>query len=230
MLEGKVAIVTGAAGGIGAAIVHAFRAAGAGVIGLDVKDVPGVTYQVDVSCASDIQRVADKVNEIVGHVDILVNNAGITRDGQLIKQTPQALSEVITVNLIGPLFVTNIFLPLIAPGGVILFTSSVVARFGNFGQTNYAASKAGLEAVVKSLAREVARSGIRVNAVAPGFTHTPMTQGIPQKVMNEKILPKIPLGRMAAPQEIANAFVWLASDAASYVTGTVLAVDGGISL
>ena len=173
-------------------------------------------------------------------IDVLVNNAGITRDAQLIKwkdgapagtMTDQAFDAVISVNLKGVFVCTRAVVPhmIRIGGGVILNASSVVGLYGNFGQTNYAATKAGVIAFAQTWSRELAKYKIRVNAVAPGFIATEMVQKMPPKVI-ESMLAHTPLGRMGTPEDVAEAYVWLASDAASFITGTVLSVDGGLVL
>jgi 3-oxoacyl-[acyl-carrier protein] reductase len=163
-----------------------------------------------------------------GRIDILVNNAGITRDAQMYKMEETAFDQVVEVNLKGVFNCTQAVTPtMLAQGsGVILNASSVVAANGNFGQTNYVATKAAVVGMTRVWARELGRKGIRVNAVAPGFINTRMTEAIPDKVM-EKLLERIASNRMGEPEEVANAYLWLASDEASYVNGHVLAVDGG---
>jgi 3-oxoacyl-[acyl-carrier protein] reductase len=175
--------------------------------------------------------VQSALDHFGGRIDVLVNNAGIIRDSQLVKMTEENFDLVIGINLKGVFNCTKAVVPtMIAQGsGVILSTSSLVAPYGNFGQTNYVASKAGVVGMTKVWARELGRKGIRVNAVAPGFIETRLTAGIPEKVV-EKLVERISLGYFGQPLDIANAFVWLASDEARYVSGHVLAVDGGATL
>jgi 3-oxoacyl-[acyl-carrier protein] reductase len=163
-----------------------------------------------------------------GRVDIIVNNAGIVRDARVVKMTEDQFDAVIDVNLKGVYNCTRAVVEHMSERGtgVILSTASIVATYGNFGQTNYVAAKAGVVGMTKVWARELGRKGIRVNAVAPGFIRTRMTDGIPDKVM-DTIEQRIPLGYRGDPEDIANAFLWLASDEARYVTGHTLAVDGG---
>jgi 3-oxoacyl-[acyl-carrier protein] reductase len=184
--------------------------------------------QVDVTNRASIETVVQAALARFERIDILVNNAGIVRDAQLTKMSEENFDLVIGVNLKGVFNCTQAVVPtMIKQGsGVILSTASVVAPYGNFGQTNYVASKAGVIGMTKVWARELGRKGIRVNAVAPGFTETRMLDGIPDKVI-ERLIERIPLGRFSRPEDIANAFLWLASDEAAYVTGHVLAVDGG---
>jgi 3-oxoacyl-[acyl-carrier protein] reductase len=184
--------------------------------------------QVDVTNSASVETMVQAALKQFERIDILVNNAGIVRDAQLIKMTEENFDLVMDVNLKGVFNCTKAVVPtMIQQGsGVILSTASVVAPYGNFGQTNYVASKAGVIGMTKVWARELGRKGIRVNAVAPGFTETRMIDGIPDKVI-EKLLERIALGRFGKPEDIANAFLWLASDEAAYITGHVLAVDGG---
>ena len=241
-LKDKVAIVTGAGRGIGLVTAQTFAREGAKVVLCDL-DLPEVeaaaaeigkaggeamAVQANTAKTASVQELLAKVLAQFGRVDILVNNAGIIRDKQLLKMEEADFDSVIEVNLKGVYLCTRAVAEVMAAqgGGVILNASSVVALYGNFGQTNYVASKAGVIGMTKVWARELGRKGIRVNAVAPGFIETRMTEGIPEKVI-EKIIEKVPLGRMGKPQDIANAYLWLASDESSYVNGHVLSVDGG---
>jgi 3-oxoacyl-[acyl-carrier protein] reductase len=241
-LKDKVAIVTGAGRGIGFVTAQTFAREGARVVlcDLDLPEVEAATAQIqqtggqalaiqaNTAQRSSVQEMLAKVMAEYGRVDILVNNAGIIRDKQLLKMEDADFDQVIEVNLKGVYLCARLVAETMAAqgGGVILNASSVVALYGNFGQTNYVASKAGVIGMTKVWARELGRKGIRVNAVAPGFIETRMTEGIPEKVI-EKLIEKVPLGRMGKPQDIANAYLWLASDESSYVTGHVLSVDGG---
>jgi 3-oxoacyl-[acyl-carrier protein] reductase len=184
--------------------------------------------QVDVTNSASVETMVQAALKQYARIDILVNNAGIVRDAQLIKMTEENFDLVMDVNLKGVFNCTKAVVPtMIQQGsGVILSTASVVAPYGNFGQTNYVASKAGVIGMTKVWARELGRKGIRANAVAPGFTETRMIDGIPDKVV-EKLLERIALNRFGKPEDVANAFLWLASDEAAYVTGHVLHVDGG---
>jgi 3-oxoacyl-[acyl-carrier protein] reductase len=241
-LQNKVALITGAGRGIGRATALRFAAEGAAVVVADidlavveavVAEITAVSgsalaVQVDVTNREAVQEMVQAAVTQYGRVDILVNNAGITRDAQLIKMSAAAFDQVVDVNLKGVFNCTQAAAPfMIEQGsGVILNASSGVATYGNFGQSNYVASKAGVVGLTKVWARELGRKGIRVNAVAPGFIHTRMTEGIPDKVM-DKLTERIPLQRLGQPEEIANAYLWLASDEAAYITGHTLAVDGG---
>ncbi len=230
-LENKVVIVTGGAAGIGRATVTAFENEGAKVVVWDVPDV-NVT-QPDVVTAATEKVIAEH-----GRIDVLVNNAGIVRDAQLVKwKDGQVLSlmddatfdAVVNVNLKGVFLCTRAVVPhMIANGGgVVLNASSIVGLYGNFGQTNYAATKAGVISFTKTWARELGKFNIRVNCVAPGFIATDMVKAMPQKVL-DGMAAHTPLGTMGDPEDIANAYVWLASSAAKFVHGAVLAVDGGL--
>jgi 3-oxoacyl-[acyl-carrier protein] reductase len=241
-LENKVAIITGAGRGIGQATALRFAKEGANVVVADIEQAivqavvdeitaeSGTAFpiQVDVTDRDSVDQMVALVIAQYGRIDILINNAGITRDAQLRKMTSESFDQVVDVNLKGVFNCAQAVLPTMLEqgSGVILNASSVVAANGNFGQTNYVATKAGVTGMTKVWARELGRKGIRVNAIAPGFINTRMTEDIPDKVM-EKLLERIALNRMGEAEEIANAYLWLASDEASYVNGHVLAVDGG---
>ena len=199
-----------------------------------------VFQQVDVTDDAAVQAAVSEVIKRFSRVDVLVNNAGIVRDAQLVKwkdgavvatMDDAAFDAVVNVNLKGVFVCTRAVVPhMIRAGrGVILNASSIVGLYGNFGQTNYAATKAGVISFTKTWARELGRYGIRVNAVAPGFIATEMIKAMPPKVL-ESMAAKAPLGRMGEPDDIANAYAWLASDAARFVSGAVLSVDGGLVL
>ncbi|MBP2027225.1 3-oxoacyl-[acyl-carrier protein] reductase [Acetoanaerobium pronyense] len=244
-LKDKVAIITGAARGIGEATAIRFAQEGAKVVvsntGLDslnevvekIKEMGGevLAYDVNVTNREQIQSMVDDVVAKWGQVDILVNNAGITADSQLLKMEEADFDKVIDVNLKGVYNCGQIVAKIMAEkdGGVILNASSVVGLYGNFGQTNYAATKWGVIGITKTWAKELGRKGIRVNAVAPGFTMTPMVAKMPDKVL-DMMKGKSPLGKLATPEDIANAYLFLASDEAAFITGEVLAVDGGVVL
>lgn len=230
-LTNKIVIVTGGAAGIGRATVEAFEAEGARVVVWDLPDV-------NVTQAEAVNAAAEKVVAEHGRIDVLVNNAGIVRDAQLVKwKDGEAVSmmddatfdAVINVNLKGVFLCTRAVTPHMIRngGGVVLNASSIVGLYGNFGQTNYAATKAGVISFTKTWARELGKFNIRVNCVAPGFIATEMVKAMPQKVL-DGMAAKTPLGKMGEPQDIANAYVWLASDAAKFVHGAVLSVDGGL--
>jgi 3-oxoacyl-[acyl-carrier protein] reductase len=184
---------------------------------------------MDVTSQESVKAGVEAILARFGQIDILVNNAGIIRDASLAKMQEADFDAVVSVNLKGVYNVgQTVAQHMVARGeGVILNASSVVALYGNFGQTNYVATKAAVIGMTKTWARELGRKGVRVNAVAPGFIRTRMTEGIPDKVM-EQLAAKVPMGRMGEPVEIAKAYLFLASDDASYVNGHVLSVDGGV--
>ncbi len=249
-LNGKVVIVTGGVAGIGRATARAFAAEGCRVAVWDVAadeglldDLSaaggeGLLQKVNVADSAEVDAAAAEVAERWGGIDVLVNNAGILRDAQLVKwkdgEAVRLMSDaefdaVIGVNLRGVFNCARAAVPhmIRRGGGVILNASSVVGLYGNFGQTNYAATKAGVINMARTWSRELGRYDIRVNAVAPGFIGTEILRSMPQKIL-DGMLARTPLGRMGEPEDIANAYVWLASDAARYVTGATLSVDGGL--
>jgi 3-oxoacyl-[acyl-carrier protein] reductase len=241
-LKDKVVIVTGAAAGIGRGTAERFAEEGCRVAAWDVNQAPesaGVFQKVDVSDARQVEAAVDEVVDRWGSVHALVNNAGIVRDAQLVKykdgevvsqMSDEAWDAVIGVNLRGVFNCTRAVAPkMIAggAGGVILNASSVACLNGNFGQTNYVATKAGVIGMTKTWARELGRYGIRVNAVAPGFVKTEILAAMPQKVL-DGMVSHTPMGRIGDVRDIAEAYLWLASDAATWVTGTVISVDGGL--
>jgi 3-oxoacyl-[acyl-carrier protein] reductase len=248
-LKDKVCLITGGAAGIGKATAVKFAAEGAKVIICDVNEEmgratvtllgPGAAfYKVNVADRQAVQAWVDDVIAQYGRVDVLVNNAGILRDnqlvrwkdGQLVKQMPEdEFDLVIAVNLKGVFNCAQAVTPQMIKqdGGVILNASSVVGLDGNFGQTNYVATKAGVIGMTKVWARELGKYHIRVNAVAPGFTATEILAAMPEKVL-EGMIARTPLGRMGQPEDVANAYLFLASDEASFISGAVLRVDGGL--
>lgn len=246
-LKDKVCLITGGAAGIGKATAERFSQEGAKVLICDVVDdagkdvakaIGGEFFKVDVTDREAVQKWVAGAIDHHGQVDVLINNAGITRDnflvrvkeGQLIKQMPEEdFDLVIAVNLKGTFNCTQAVVPYMIrqEGGVILNASSVVGLDGNIGQTNYVATKAGVVGMTKVWARELGRYRIRVNVVAPGFIATEMVMSMPEKVL-EGMKSRIPLARMGQPGDIANAYLFLASEEASYITGAVLRVDGGI--
>ena len=246
-LNGKVALITGSAGGIGLATACKFASEGAAVMLADLRSealeqareevmsiAPGATVEtvvVDVTRADLVAAMVASTLERLGRIDCLVNNAGITSDARLVKMTEEQFDRVIEVNLKGVYRCTRAVAdPMIRQGaGVILNASSVVGLYGNFGQTNYAATKAGVIGFTRTWARELGPKGIRVNAVCPGFIRTAILDTIPQAVI-QKMVDKVPLGRLGQPQEIANVYAFLASDEASYLNGAVIEVSGGIQL
>ena len=248
-LEDKVCLITGGAAGIGKATALKFAAEGAKVVICDVNEEVGQAtaallgpdaafYKVNVADRAAVQAWVEAVAEKYGRIDVLVNNAGIVRDnqlvrfkdGQLVKQMPEAdFDLVIAINLKGVFNCTQAVAPVMIRqgGGVILNASSVVGLDGNFGQTNYVATKAGVIGMTQVWARELGKFGIRVNAVAPGFTATEILSAMPEKVI-EGMVARTPLGRMGQPVDIANAYCFLASDEAGFISGAVLRVDGGL--
>ena len=244
-LHQKVAVITGAAGGIGWATAQKFAREGAIVVVVDLKpeavdravrDLQAAGSQargfaLDVTQRPELDAMVMKIREVYGRIDILVNNAGITMDARLVKMTEEQFDKVINVNLKGVFHCTQAVVELmIAQGsGVILNASSVVGLYGNFGQTNYAASKFGVIGFAKTWARELGPKGIRVNAVCPGFIATPILDTIPEKVL-EGMKERVPLRRLGTPEEIANVYAFLASDEASYINGAVVEVGGGLTV
>ena len=188
-------------------------------------------FQVDVRDKAGISRMVETVVAKYGRIDCLVNNAGIVQDSTIKNMTDEQFDAVIDVNLKGVYNCTKVVVDVMLKqnSGVILNTSSIVGIYGNFGQTNYAASKFGVIGMVKTWARELGRKGIRANAVCPGFVSTPILAKIPQKVL-KALEERVPLGRLARPEEIANTFAFLASDEASYINGAVIEVSGGLTL
>ena len=248
----QVAIITGGANGIGRATAQRFAEEGIQVAIWDLADKAGqalsekiksgggkAIYQhVDVTDSDQVKAAVQEVVDTWGGIDILINNAGILRDGQLVKfkedQVQKKMSDeqfdsVIDVNLKGVFVCTRAVAPVMMEqkSGVILNATSVVGMDGNFGQTNYVATKAGVIGMTKVWAREMGRYGIRVNAVAPGFTATEMVMAMPEKIL-EGMRKRTPLGRLGQPEDIANAYAFLASEQASFISGAVLRVDGGI--
>lgn len=242
-LENKTAIITGGAKGIGKETTRLFIEHGCAVAIWDIDEESGRTlaaqlcneggnarfYKVDTTDLDAVNLAVQQVKDAFGAIDILVNNAGITRDASLKKMTPQQWQQVIDVNLTGVFNCTKAVFPFMADKGWgrILNASSIVGLYGNFGQTNYVASKAGVIGMTKVWAREFGRKGITVNAVAPGFIRTEMIETIPEEVI-KGVLDKCPLGRMGEARDIANAYLFLASDDASFISGAVLSVDGGL--
>lgn len=244
-LVNKVAVITGGADGIGRAASVLFAREGAKVIIWDLNEVKGQEtvseiktsggfaefVRVNTADLKDVERAASMAWDTYGQIDVLVNNAGITRDSSLKKMTTEQWQQVIDVNLTGVFYCTKVVSNYMLEKGYgrIINTSSVVALYGNFGQTNYVATKAGLIGMTKTLARELGRKGITVNAVAPGFIATEMVKKMPENVLRA-MEEKVPLGRLGNPEEIASAYLFLASNEADYINGSVLSVDGGITI
>ena len=239
-LKDKVAIVTGGAAGIGEATAIKFAQEGAKVIIWDLDEAKGealagrigaMFQKVNTSKYEQVEMASKEVAEKFGRIDILINNAGITRDASLKKMTVEQWQQVIDVNLTGVFYCSKIISEymLVNNWGRIVNASSVVGLYGNFGQTNYVATKSGLIGMTKTLARELGRKGITVNCIAPGFIATEMVAAMPEDII-KSMQSKVPLGRLGKPEEIANAYCFLASDEASYVNGHTLSVDGGMTV
>ncbi len=251
-LKDRVVVVTGGAAGIGKATALRFAEEGCKVAVWDVNDAGadellqqieasgglGLYFSVDVADVDAVNKNMQRVRDRWGRIDVVVNNAGIVRDSQLVKHkngevvsmmSDEAWDAVIGVNLKGVFNCTRAAVPHLIDtgGGVVLNASSVVGLYGNFGQTNYVATKAGVIGMTRVWARELGKFNIRVNAVAPGFVATEILQSMPEKVI-EAMIRKTPMGRMGQPRDIAEAYVWLASDVATWITGEVMSVDGGI--
>ncbi|MGK9339552.1 SDR family NAD(P)-dependent oxidoreductase [Sinorhizobium meliloti] len=242
-LKDKIVVVTGSAQGIGRAtalrlaeegmvvVVADRNAEGAEAVAGEIRSANGRAFSValDVSDRQSWRDAAETIRQAYGRVDGLVNNAGITRDKSLLKMTEQDWDVVINVNLKGAWLGCQAIVPLMAPDGGSIVNLSSESRWGAFGQSNYAAAKSGLVGLTRTVALEQARNGIRVNAVAPGTTMTPMVEAVPEEI-RKGWLDSIPLRREAQPSEIASAIAFLLSDDASYVTGQVLGVNGGSAL
>ena len=244
-LTGKVSIITGAGQGIGRATALKFAKEGAKVAVCDINPESveqtvelvesaggeAIGFRVDVTDKESISRMVDGVMAKWGRIDTLVNNAGIVQDAQFKKMSEDQFDRVIDVNLKGVYNCTKAVVDIMLEqnSGVILNASSIVGLYGNFGQTNYAATKFGVIGMVKTWARELGRKGIRANAICPGFIETPILSSIPDKVIR-MMEEKVPLGRLGKPEEIANTYAWLASDEASYINGAVIEVSGGCTI
>ena len=244
-LQNKVCLITGAAQGIGLATALKFAREGAIIAVCDVRQAAvdeavaqcralgaqAVGHVMDVTQRAMVDAAVGRVNARFGRIDVLVNNAGITQDARLQKMTLEQFDRVIDVNLRGVFHCSQAVADImVAQGfGVILNASSVVGIYGNFGQTNYAASKFGVIGFTKTWSRELGPKGVRVNAVAPGFVTTPILATIPANVLRD-MEARVPLGRLGRPEEIANVYAFLASDEASYINGAVIEVSGGMTV
>ena len=243
-LHDKVALITGAASGIGKATAYVFARNGAKLVIADFDEELGMAtveelrqvgaeaefVKVNVSNLYDVQQMVDAAVKRFSRIDVLVNNAGIVRDGLLTKLDPAQWDQVVAVNLTGVFYCTQAVARVMVPQGhgVILNAASVVGLYGNIGQTNYVATKSGVIGMTKTWAKELGPKGIRVNAVAPGFIMTGMTEQMPPKVL-DTMKEKTPLRRLGQPEDIAHAYLFLASDEASFINGAVLSVDGGLT-
>ncbi len=245
-LLGKASLVTGASRGIGAAIAIALSKAGSDVAvnyareELAAQEVANTVSIIgrhalkskfDVTNFNEVKNAIDRIAEDFGHIDILVNNAGINRDRTLLKMSPQEWSEVMKVNLDGMFNVTKAVLPHMLKGGWgrIINLSSIIGLTGNVGQSNYAASKAGIIGFSKSIAKELASKQITVNVIAPGFTTTSMVESLPEEIKSS-LIQRIPMKRFANPQEIGDLVAYLASPRSAYITGEVITIGGGLNL
>lgn len=245
LLSGRVAIVTGGAQGIGEAISMTMAKEGASIAVIDVNlekaqatvenikklGVEAEAYKADVSNNAEVEAVVDKIVDRFKKIDILVNNAGVTRDNLLVRMTEQEWDLVIAINLKGTFNFTQKVGKVMMKQrlGTIINISSVIGLMGNAGQTNYAATKAGVIGITKSVAKELGRRNVRVNAICPGYIQSAMTDKLTDEV-KEKMIAIIPAGKMGTPQDVANTALFLASDLASYVTGETIRVDGGMAM
>ena len=233
MGDGRVVLITGGNRGIGLAIAQAFTAQGDRVAVTHRKEpVDGfLSVRCDVTSVADVDAAFAQIESQFGPVEVLVANAGVNRDGLLMQMSEEAFASVIDTNLVGAYRVAKRAVPKMirARRGRIVLISSVVGLTGSGGQTNYAASKAGLVGFARSLAREIGSRKVTVNVVAPGFVETDMTAALPD-ARRQEIIAQVPLQRMAQPDEVAGVVTWLASDAAAYITGAVIPVDGGLGM
>jgi 3-oxoacyl-[acyl-carrier protein] reductase len=244
-LKGRVAVVTGGAAGIGAETCKVFARHGAAVAIWDVNETQGKALElillqegfsahfskVNTAKLEDVEAAAQQVIAQFGKIDILINNAGITRDASLMKMTAEQWQQVMDVNLTGVFNCTKVIAANMIQHnfGRIINTSSVVGLYGNYGQTNYAATKAGVIAMTKTWARELGKHNITVNAVAPGFIATDMIKTIPEPVI-KMMTEKVPLRKLGTPEDVANTYAFLASDAAQFISAAVISVDGGLTI
>jgi 3-oxoacyl-[acyl-carrier protein] reductase len=243
MPKGKVAVITGASRGIGRSIALALAAKGAKIVAIDIDQAStesvvaelkllgaeAIAVQGNVTVADDAENMISAAVQAFGRVDILVNNAGITRDALLLRMKEEDWDAVLTVNLKGAFLCTRAVAKVMTKqrSGRIINIASIVGQMGNAGQANYCASKAGLIGLTKSNARELAKRSITVNAIAPGFIATAMTDALSEKVRDD-LTAQIPLERLGSPEDIANAVLFLAAEASGYITGQVIAVNGGM--
>ncbi len=244
-LEGKVALVTGGARGIGKEIALVLAKEGANIALCDVnleeaektaKEIQGLgresmAFKADVADSGQVQDMVDKILDKFKRLDILINNAGITRDGLIIRMSEEDWDKVIAVNLKGCFVCTKIASKVMLKqrSGKIVNLASIIGIMGNAGQANYAASKAGIIGLTKSVAKELASRGVCVNAIAPGFINTEMTAKLPEEVQ-KNMLSNIPLKRFGEPKDVANLVLFLSSENSSYITGQVISIDGGMSM
>lgn len=242
-IKDKVVLITGSASGIGKETALLFAREGGKLVVADVNDKAGEETaeeirknggdaffaHLDVSNREQVKQVVKDTISKYGRIDVLINNAGIIQDALVVKMTEEQWDRVININLKGPFnCIQGVVEQMITQGsGVIINISSVVALYGNVGQTNYAATKSGLIGITKTLGKELGRKGIRVNAVAPGFIITPMTASVPEKIL-DLMKEKTPLKRLGKPEDVANTLLFLSSDEASFINGAVISVDGGL--
>jgi len=240
-MKEKVVLITGASGGIGKTIAKKFAEAQAKIALNDIaeaqealksfsQEIGGKYFLADVSKLEEVEKMVQDIQKEFGRLDVLVNNAGITQDRTLAKMTKEEWQKVIDIDLTGVFNCSKAALPLIiANQGKIVNISSLVGQRGNFGQTNYAAAKAGIIGFTKALSKEVGRFGVTVNAIAPGFIETRLTENLPPE-LKETIKKFTPLGRFGKPEEVASLVFFLASQEANFITGTVVNIDGGLPL
>jgi 3-oxoacyl-[acyl-carrier protein] reductase len=242
-LENKVALITGGARGIGREIALLFAKEGADIAICDIdleqvehtaKEIEALgrkalAFKVDVTNSGDVQAMVDKILDNFNKLDILINNVGITKDNLILRMSEEEWDKVIAVNLKGTFVCTKIASKVMLKqhSGKIVNLASIIGIMGNIGQANYAASKAGIIGLTKSVAKELALRGICVNAIAPGFIKTEMTSKLPEEIQ-QKILSNIPLGRLGEPKDVANLALFLSSESSSYITGQVIQIDGGM--